>query len=147
MRQSNKMDWVLNLRSFIDKYPLMLPLPKIHPNSVSAMSVICSIVFIILVQKSYLVVALIVLLVILLLDWMDGLIAKKFGLQSKEGYICDVTADRLSEGIIFLFFFNPWFFLFTLNTLLTLFSFKRKIHLILPLRHIFTIFFIIKYVI
>jgi len=53
----------------------------------------------------------------------------------------DVVSDRLSEGIIFVPFFVPWFFLFSLNNILAIFSFTRKKHIILPLRHIFIIYF------
>lgn len=140
------MNWVIRSRRIFDKLGFLLPLPKINPNIVSGLSVLCSFVFLFLF-KTHAVFAMVLLIVILLLDWFDGLIAKKYRLESEEGYICDVAADRFSEGIIFVPFFNPWFFLFVFNNLLSLYSYKYKTHVSLPLRHVFVIYFLVRFVI
>lgn len=83
------------------------------------------------------------LILTLLLDWLDGLIAKKHNLVSEKGYIVDVAADRLSEAIIFIPFFYPWFYFFTLNMLLTIAGFIKNRHIILPLRAIFAAYLLL----
>jgi len=45
------------------------------------------------------------LLVSMVLDWYDGYIARKLNIQSPFGASFDVFADRLSEVLVFLFFF------------------------------------------
>jgi len=133
---------VKKLRAMTDYFMLRLPLPKINPNIVSGMSIITSLGFVLSLSLSEnLIISFAFLAATLLLDWLDGLIAKKHNLVSEEGYMVDVVSDRLSEGIIFVPFFVPWFFLFSLNNILAIFSFTRKKHIILPLRHIFIIYF------
>jgi phosphatidylglycerophosphate synthase len=94
-----------------------------------------------LTAKSYPLIAMAFLILTLILDWLDGVIARKFGTASYEGYLTDVASDRFSEGIIFLGFFFPWFYLFCLNCALSLVSVKMRRHLILPLRHAFLVFY------
>jgi hypothetical protein len=50
-------------------------------------------------------------------------------------------SDRLSEGIMFSVLFFPWFFLFTINCLLTMRAVVKKKHVIIPLRHIFLVYY------
>jgi len=88
-------------------------------------------------------VSLILLFITILLDWFDGLTAKKFNRGSEEGYFADLVSDRLSEGIIFSVMFFPFFFLFTANCFLTIWSVVRKRHVILPLRHILLALYVI----
>ncbi len=128
-------------RKKVDAIGLALPLPNINPNVVSGLSVITS-MFFVLSLNLHLLFPLIFLLITILLDWFDGLIAKKFGRVSEEGYFVDIVSDRLSEGIMFSIFFFPWFYLFTLNCLLTMKSATGKKHVVLPLRHIFVIYVI-----
>ncbi|MBR9677936.1 MAG: hypothetical protein GOU97_01390 [Nanoarchaeota archaeon] len=144
MVKHDKLRPLQKLRKVSDHYLLKIPFPKINPNKVSGLSIITSILFIISLNYSNALASLI-LFVSLLLDWFDGLIAKKHGLTSEKGYIVDVTADRFSEAIIFIPFFFPWFYLFALNMILTLTSFVKKKHVILPLRQVFLIYFIIAY--
>jgi len=81
------------------------------------------------------------------LDWLDGLVARKYHLVSEEGYMVDVAADRLSEGILFVMFMMPWFYLFALNNIMTILSFKEKKHIILPLRQAFLIYFFFRFIV
>lgn len=128
----------------MDRIGLALPLPNVNPNAVSGLSVITSMLTALFVYSGpplhFLVIFFLILTIVL--DWFDGLIAKKFQRTTEEGYIVDVTSDRLSEGIIFSVFFFPWFFLFVINCLLTMRSFVKGRHVIIPLRHIFLIYYI-----
>ncbi|MEM5771443.1 MAG: CDP-alcohol phosphatidyltransferase family protein [Candidatus Aenigmatarchaeota archaeon] len=121
-----------------------LYLPKVNPNLISSFTVILSIIFI-LIFDFHRFIAAILLILILILDALDGEIARRYKLNNKEGYIIDVTCDRLSEALIFFPFFFPWFFLFAFNLFLTILSFNKKIHIILPLRHLFLIYFFLFY--
>ena len=132
-----------SLRSKVDKVGLALPLPNVNPNAVSGLSILTSMLFVLFLSHFPLVSA-VFLIITIMLDWFDGLIAKKFGRVSEEGYIVDVMSDRLSEGIIFSVFFFPWFFLFVLNCLLSMRSVVRKKHIIIPLRHIFLVFYLLS---
>lgn len=135
----NKLKIVEKLRKSTDSVFLKLPLPKINPNMVSGISILTSLIFIL--TLSYSIISLVFLIITILLDWFDGLIAKKHNLVSEQGYITDITVDRVSETLILIPFFIPWFFLFALNNVLTLVCFVRKKHIILPLRHLFLIYF------
>lgn len=127
-------------RSRVDKLGLALTFPDMNPNIVSGFSILTSMLFVLLLHFLP-VMSMVFLIITILLDWFDGLMARKFERTSEEGYMVDVTSDRLSEGIIFSVIFFPWFFLFTLNCLLTIKSFARRQHVILPLRHIFLVFY------
>jgi len=125
----------------MDKIGLKLPLPDVNPNMLSGLSVITSFIFLLTIKFS-LMLSLVILLITLLLDWFDGIVARKFGHASEEGHMVDVASDRFSESLFFVApaFFFPWFYLFTLNCALSLLSVKKKRHVILPLRHVFFVF-------
>ncbi len=142
----NRLEFVEKIRTVIEKNLLVLPLPKIHPSRVSGFSILTSLISILILNYS-LVLFFVFVLITVLLDWLDGLIAKKYDLCSEKGYIADTASDRISEGIILLPFFMPWFYLFVLNNFLTVISFKRKKHIILPLRHIFLIFLALRVIV
>jgi phosphatidylglycerophosphate synthase len=127
-------------RNVIDRAGMIAPLPNINPNVLTGMSVVTSLLFILCLK--YPLMALAFLVATLLLDWLDGVTARKFSRATENGYLADVAGDRFSEGLIFMVFFFPWFYLFSLNCLLSLISVKRKRHLILPLRHVFLVFYV-----
>jgi phosphatidylglycerophosphate synthase len=135
---------VQRFRMVTDYWLLKLPLPNINPNLVSALSVATSVLFLISLKYS-LALGILMVFVTLMLDWVDGLIAKKHGRTSNQGYVIDIVCDRYSEAIMFIPFFWPWFYLFALNTLLTYYSFMRNKHIILPLRHVFLVVLVIQY--
>lgn len=145
MAKRSKMKSVEKARRKIEEMLSKTPLPKINPNIVSGMSIIASLLFVLVFRYNPLA-SFMILFLVLVLDLLDGLIAKKYGLQSEEGYIVDVASDRLSEGIIFSVFFLPWFYLFALNNALTLWSFNSRRHIVLPLRHVFLLYFLIAFV-
>lgn len=132
---------VRRVRAVVDYLFLRLPLPKVNPNVLSGLSIITSLLFVLTLRVSS-TVALSFIIITLLLDWFDGLIAKKHNLCSEEGYIVDLVSDRVSEGIMFTPFFVPWFFLFVINSILAVVSFIKRKHIVLPLRHAFLITFV-----
>jgi len=123
---------------------MSIPLPRVNPNSVSGLSIVTSMLFLLSYPFSA-EIAIAWLIVTLLLDWFDGAIAKKHGMVSEEGYIVDVASDRFSEGLIFSMVFFPWFYLFVLNSVLSVLSVKTGRHIIIPLRHIFLLYLIFLY--
>ena len=140
LASNSKLDFVKRLRGVMDRAGNFFPLPNINPNIVSGLSIITSMLFVLFIRLSVLI-SLLFLLITLILDWFDGLIARKFRKTSEEGYLVDVASDRFSEGIIFAAFFFPWFYLFLANCILSMASVAKKRHLILPLRHVFIVFY------
>lgn len=136
-----KSEHVKRVRAIIDSVGLQLPLPKVNPSPVSAPSVVTSLAFVLVLKHSP-VLALLLVVVTLLLDWFDGLIAKKYELCSREGYLVDLIADRISEAILFIPYLMPWFCLFILNSILTLFGIAKRKQIILPLRAAFIVAFV-----
>jgi hypothetical protein len=51
-------------------------------------------------------------------------------------------ADRLSEAIVCIPFFVPWFYLFVLNAGLTVLSAVKKKHIVLPVRQVLMLWFL-----
>ena len=137
-----KLGSVKRMREATDSILLRLPLPRINPNVISGLSILTSLLFLLVLNLSAWL-ALAFIMVTIVLDWLDGLVAKKHNLCSEEGYMVDIASDRLSEGIMFIPFFMPWFFLFALNNVLALAGFTRNRHIILPLRHLFLIWFLV----
>jgi hypothetical protein len=135
----NKAGWVRALRETSDRLLLRLPLPRINPSYVSGASLVGSLLFLAVLPYSH-AAALALLAAVVVLDWLDGITAQKHHLWSREGYAIDLAADRISEGLIFVPFFVPWFYLFVLNALLTLVSVARQKHTILPLRQAFLLY-------
>ena len=138
MSENSKFGFVKKIRKTLDRIGLFLPLPNVEPSILSGLSVILSLGFL-LVFRAFPPFSLLFLLSVLILDWLDGLVARKFGRASEEGYFVDLTSDRLSEGIIFAMF-PPWFCLFTINCILSIVSVVKKRHVILPLRHLFLLY-------
>jgi phosphatidylglycerophosphate synthase len=136
-----KSEYVKKLRAITDSIPLQLPLPRVNPSLVSALSIVTSLAFILVLKHSP-VVAWSLVVITLLLDWLDGLIAKKYELCSREGYLVDLIADRISEAILFIPYLMPWFCLFILNSILTLFGIAKRKQIILPLRAAFIVAFV-----
>ncbi|MBI2579079.1 MAG: CDP-alcohol phosphatidyltransferase family protein [Candidatus Aenigmarchaeota archaeon] len=146
MAKHSKIKPVERARGKIESALLKMPLPNANPNAVSGLSILMSLLFV-LVFRYNPPASFAILFLVLALDLLDGLIAKKHYMPTEEGYIVDVASDRLSEGIIFSVFFTPWFYLFALNNILTLWSFSSRKHVILPLRHAFLLYFLPAFVV
>jgi hypothetical protein len=136
--------FVEKFREIVYYLPLKLAIPKLNPKIICGMTLITSLLAVILLNYSF-IFFFFMLVATLLLDWLESLAAKKHNLLSEEAYACNIMSDRLSESLLFIFFFSPWFILFLLNCLLTFVSLKRGKHLALPLRHFFLIYLIFIY--
>lgn len=122
-------------RSLLERMESALPLPNISPDFVGAMQIPFSFLFVILYIKTGSIWASeAALAFVLLLDALDGTIARRHDRTSERGYVFDVVMDRLSEHIVLIPFFRPWILLATANTALALIGVSNGRHLIVPLR-------------
>ncbi len=126
-------------RGLYQKMEPLVWLPKINPSFYQVIAIILSFTFLMSVSKE---LRFFMLLLIVLLDWLDGATARRYGLSGDEGYMIDVFIDRFSELIIF-FPINGGslpivcFALALINLGLSFISYKTEKHTILPLRFAF----------
>lgn len=123
-------------RSVLDKWEKYLIFPLKNPSYYQVIGLVLSVAYLF---TSTLVIQSVIVGVVLILDWMDGAVARKYNLVGREGWMIDVFVDRLSEGFIFVaLLFTPigivFFTLYILNILLSMYSVRSGKHLILPLR-------------
>lgn len=79
------------------------------------------------------------ILVVIVFDMLDGIYARKQKTTSRKGYLIDVIFDRLSEAILFLAMLNHpigilLFFAYTLNLGFIILSLRSGQHLSLALK-------------
>lgn len=143
MNIPKKYDWMIRFRTWLDSFVIEgVPLPNINPDLVSAFSV-----FMVAVAFSYhnnLWWVFIFIFVSLILDWLDGVIARKYNRATSHGYWVDMICDRLVELMIAIYSPLFWLPLFTLNIILTFVNLKTKVNLMLPIRAAFLIFLLFK---
>lgn len=135
-----KMNWVNRIRTSVDAPLSRLPWPNINPTLVTFLSVVLSVGFLLCYLYAYYGWATLFLIVSLLLDWIDGTIARKYGRSSRRGWVIDTVADRLSEALILFPFLNPWYALWLVNCALSIYSYRRNRSVILPIRLGFLIY-------
>ena len=139
MDQIPKRTGIANIyRSVLDKWEKYLIFPLKNPSYYQVIGLVLSVAYLF---TSTLVIQSVIVGVILILDWMDGAVARKYNLVGREGWMIDVFVDRLSEGFIFAaLLFTPiavvFFAIYILNILLSMYSVKSGKHLILPLRFV-----------
>ena len=130
-----------NVKYFRKKIKLDLP---IDPNKISGLSVLFSFFVAYFILKNMFLPASLVLLLVLFLDFLDGVIARGRKINSYHGQIIDWTSDRISETIIFI----PLFILYQFSILLVIlnilvdFAVIKKKLIVLPLRHLLLIWLI-----
>ncbi|OIO44368.1 MAG: hypothetical protein AUJ41_03170 [Candidatus Pacebacteria bacterium CG1_02_43_31] len=125
-------------RSVLHNWEKYLIFPSKNPSNYQIVGLLLSIGYLL---TNNLIFQIILVGVILILDWMDGAVARKFNLDTKEGWMIDVFIDRLSEGFMFAAHLSTtlgtWFFaLYIINTILSIYSIKSGKHLIMPLRFV-----------
>ncbi len=110
-------------------------LKRVNANMISGLSLVCSPVAYLLISERAILASLIVLFFIMLLDVLDGIVARAQNhASSKDGWIVDVSVDRVSEAVISLAL-SRIFILFTIiNMGLALLSYHYRKHAIIPLR-------------
>jgi phosphatidylglycerophosphate synthase len=136
-------------RQYTDYWPSKLPLPKVDPNFISFLSCIFSLFFLIIWQTDFpqkIPISFTCLIFSLMLDWLDGLIARKHKIASEKGWLMDTASDRLSEIFILLSFpFFPWLYLVFWNILLSFISYLTKKQFTMHLRLFFLIYFVFEF--
>jgi len=133
------------VKSFGKRQITRLPMPPYH-HALLSLSLVSAFFALICFNIST-KLALIFLLLMLALDLLDYSITEKYFLHSNSRHIRDQMVDRLSEGIIFIQFFNPWFFLFTINCVLTMLGYIKGKNISMPLKVFFVAYFIIAYLV
>ncbi|MDZ7798549.1 MAG: CDP-alcohol phosphatidyltransferase family protein [Patescibacteria group bacterium] len=141
---AEKLKMVRKLREIIDFWILKLPWPNINPSYITILAIPLSIAFI-FSWADHKILAIVILFFVIIFDWLDGVVARKYNRASYKGWLIDTITDRFSEGIIFIFFGGAWFYLFLVNVILNIVSGFFKKNLILPLRLIFYLYLIFVY--
>jgi phosphatidylglycerophosphate synthase len=111
-------------------------LKHVDANMISGLSLALSPIVYLLIAERAILASIIALFVVILLDALDGIVARAKGqTSSNDGWVVDVSVDRVSEAVISLAL-SRIFILFTiLNIGLALLSCHYKKHAIIPLRH------------
>ena len=123
----------IKFRKPIDNFIIKLPLPKINPDYISYSTLLTTIISALLFLNKELVLFWIFLLITLLLDWVDGTIARKYKLDTKKGWLLDKIIDRLSETLLFLIIWPPGLVFVLLNVFIVFLSYNGKYPFILML--------------
>jgi phosphatidylglycerophosphate synthase len=130
------------VKPVLTRFPL---LKRVDANMISGLSLICSPIAYLLISEKALLASIIVLFLIILLDALDGIVARAKGQTSEDGWFVDVSVDRVSEAVISLALSRIFILLTMLNLSLALWSCRYKRHAIIPLRHAMIVILIIYY--
>ena len=132
-----------SLLTFLEK---RLFLPDINPSYYHTLGIALSVLYL-YTQTPWLKVVIIV--VVLWADWIDGATARRYNRGSRAGYIIDVVTDRVSEAFIFSaeadtslgqIFFLLWF----INLALAFYSVYSNKHSSLPLRFVYLVVLVVQ---
>jgi hypothetical protein len=128
----------------LTRFPI---LKQVSANMISGLSLVCSPIAYLLLSERAIVASIIAIFVILLLDALDGIVARAKGQTSSEdGWMVDVSVDRISEAVISLALSRVFILLTILNMGLALLSCHHKKHAIIPLRQATLLILIAYYV-
>lgn len=133
-------------RKILSSFEGYLPLPNINPSWYEVFGLFLSFVFLypfIIGAKIF------ILILILLSDWFDGATSRRYKTLSKDGYLIDLTSDRLSELVVFFPIDGTslsWFFFFLalINVALAYLSVMTGKHKSMALRFFFLLFLIYR---
>ncbi len=115
---------------------------------VSALGLVCSPIVYLLISKRVFIACIVVLFFILVLDVLDGVVARaKNQRSSEEGWMVDVSVDRVSEAVISLALSRVYLSLVVLNMLLSLWSCKSRKQALIPLRHLLLLMLLLYYLV
>jgi phosphatidylglycerophosphate synthase len=116
----------------LTRFPL---LKDVSANMISGMSLACSPIVYLAISERAILTSIIVLFLVMLLDVLDGIVARaKNQNSSEDGWIVDVSVDRVSEAIISLALSRIFILLTIFNMGLALLSYRYRKHAIIPLR-------------
>lgn len=127
-------------RAIYEKATSLIPAPRADPNIFSALSIVSSIVFLVLFERVGNSARAAVLALVLFFDFLDGLVARKRKIASETGYKIDVFSDRISEALVTLPLFFPWFLISSLNSLVCILGIWKGKHIVFPLRFFLFVF-------
>ena len=131
------------LKPVLTRFPL---LRQVDANMISGLSLIFSPIAYLLLSERAIAASIIAIFLILLLDALDGIVARAKGQTSaKDGWMVDVSVDRISEAVISLALSRVFILLTILNMGLALLSYHHKKHAIIPLRHAILVILIAYY--
>lgn len=136
-------------RNVLDKYEDRLVFPVKDPNFYQIVSVLLSIVFLF---KPGVLLAIILLVIILISDWMDGAVARKYNLVGRSGWMIDVAIDRISEGLILAVYLGTlmgkiFFGMYLINLIFSFYSVKSGKHIILAVRFFYLVYLLLSLII
>lgn len=131
-------------RNLMDKYENHLVLPIKDPNFYQVLSILLSGVFLFKPQP---LLGITLIVAILYSDWLDGAVARRYKLTSREGWMIDVVVDRISEGLMFVAYIgttvgNIFFGLYLFNIIGAYYSVKSGRHFLLAIRFFYLIYLI-----
>lgn len=126
-------------RQYLEPLEKYLWLPIKNPDIYSLVGVVFSLSFFFIHNTLLLIVFIVI---ILFVDWLDGATARRYNLSSREGYIIDTVADRVSEACMFLPIFfsllgSIFFFFYLVNLFLSCYALQFGKHYVLPLRFLY----------
>ena len=130
--------------------PVLLRFPilrQVNADMISGLSLIFSPIAYLLISERAIIASIITIFLILLLDALDGIVARAKDQTSGDGWIVDVSVDRVSEAVIALALSRIFILLTIINMGLALLSCRYKKHAIIPLRQAILVIFIAYYLI
>ncbi|MCZ2808174.1 MAG: CDP-alcohol phosphatidyltransferase family protein [Candidatus Bathyarchaeota archaeon] len=131
------------LKPVLTRFPL---LRQVDANMISGLGLVFTPIAYLLLSERAIAASIIAIFLILLLDALDGIVARAKGqTSSKDGWMVDVSVDRISEAVISLALSRVFILLTILNMGLALLSYRYKKHAIIPLRHAILLILIAYY--
>ena len=120
------------LKPVLTRFPI---LRQVDANMISGLSLAFTPIAYLLLSERAIIASIIALFLVLLLDALDGIVARAKGQTSSEdGWMVDVSVDRISEAVICLALSRVFILLTIINMGLALLSHRYKKHAIIPLR-------------
>jgi phosphatidylglycerophosphate synthase len=91
----------------------------------------------------------VIIVLVLWADWLDGATARRYNRGSRAGYIIDVVTDRVSEAFMFAAEADTapgqiFFLLWLINLALAFYSVHSNKHSSLPLRFVYLVVLIAR---
>jgi phosphatidylglycerophosphate synthase len=121
-------------------------LQRVDADMISGLSLVFSPVAYLLLSERAIFASIIMVFLVLLLDALDGIVARAKGQTSKDGWMVDVSVDRVSEAIICLALSRVFIVLTIINMGLALLSCHYKKHAIIPLRQATLVILVVYFV-
>lgn len=123
-------------------------LKHLDANMISGLSLALSPVAYLLIAEKAILASVVVIFLVMLLDAFDGIVARAKGqTSSNDGWVVDVSVDRVSESMISIALSRIFILLTILNMSLAFLSCHYKKHAIIPLRHVILVTLVAYFVV